>query len=100
MTLRQLAEQASQMSTLSSTDIMAAIETFLTIVPRELAKGNIVELGDFGNFWLKSTSEGVEVADNVRSNQITGILPRFNPGKEFRRVLDVAEFEKLPYSAE
>lgn len=100
MTLRQLAEQASQMSTLSSTDIMAAIETFLTIVPRELTKGNIVELGDFGNFWLKSTSEGVEVADNVRSNQITGILPRFNPGKEFRRVLDVAEFEKLPYSAE
>lgn len=100
MTLRQLAEQASQMSTLSSTDIMAAIETFLTIVPRELAKGNIVELGDFGNFWLKSTSEGVETADNVRSNQITGILPRFNPGKEFRRVLDVAEFEKLPYSAE
>ena len=99
MTLRQLAEQASQMSTLSSTDIMAAIETFLTIVPRELAKGNIVELGDFGNFWLKSTSEGVEVADNVRSNQITGILPRFNPGKEFRRVLDVAEFEKLPYYA-
>ena len=99
MTLRQLAEQASQMSTLSSTDIMAAIESFLTIVPRELAKGNIVELGDFGNFWLKSTSEGVETADNVRSNQITGILPRFNPGKEFRRVLDVAEFEKLPYYA-
>ncbi len=100
MTLRQLAEQASQMSTLSSTDIMAAIETFLTIVPRELSKGNIVELGDFGNFWLKSTSEGVEAADNVRSSQITGILPRFSPGKEFRRVLDVAEFEKLPYSAE
>jgi nucleoid DNA-binding protein len=24
----------------------------LTIIPEELADGNIVELGDFGNFWL------------------------------------------------
>ena len=96
MTLRELAEQASQMSTLSTTDMMAAIESFLTIVPRELSKGNIVELGDFGNFWLRSSAEGAEAATEVRGNQIIGILPRFNPGKEFKRVLDSAEFEKIP----
>jgi len=100
MTLRELAEQASQMSTLTSVDMMAAIESFLTIVPRELAKGNIVELGDFGNFWLKSTSEGAGTPEEVRGTQITSIMPRFNPGKEFRRVLDNTEFEKLPYAGE
>ncbi len=96
MTVRELAEQASQMSTLSTTDVVAAIESFLTIVPRELAKGNIVELGDFGNFWLRSSAEGTETAADVRGNQVTSILPRFIPGKEFRRMLDFAEFEKVP----
>ena len=96
MTVRELAEQASQMSTLTTMDMMAAIESFLTIVPRELAKGNIVELGDFGNFWLRTNTEGIETASDVRGNQILSILPRFNAGKEFKRLLDSAEFEKIP----
>jgi len=94
MTLRELAERASQMSTLSTTDMMAAIESFLTIVPRELAKGNIVELGAFGNFWLRATTEGAETAETVRADQISTVLPRFNPGKEFKRTLDSIEFNK------
>ena len=96
MTVRQLAERASQMSTLSTTDMMAAIESFLSIVPEELADGKIVELGDFGNFWLRSTSDGVEEAAKVRGDQIINLIPRFNPGKQFKRVLSSAEFEKLP----
>ena len=36
MTLRELAERAAQMSTLTTVDMMAAIESFLTIVPAEL----------------------------------------------------------------
>jgi predicted histone-like DNA-binding protein len=96
MSVRQLAEKASAMSTLSTTDMMAAIESFLTIVPEELANGKIVELGDFGNFWLRSTSAGVEEAASVRGDQITNLIPRFNPGKQFKRVLNSARFEKLP----
>ncbi len=94
MTLRELAERASQMSTLTTTDIVAAIESFLTIVPAELAKGNIVELGDFGSFWLRTETEGATEQSDVRSDQITGVLPRFNPGKEFKRALDGIEFTK------
>jgi predicted histone-like DNA-binding protein len=91
---RELAEMASQMSTLSSVDMVAAIESFLTIIPRELAKGNIVELGDFGSFWLRSTSDGAETAEIVRADQITNVMPRFNPGKEFKRVIDAITFNK------
>ena len=82
------------MSTLSTTDMMAAIETFLTIIPKELAKGNIVELGEFGNFWLRTEAEGADTEDGVRPSQITSVLPRFNPGKEFKRVLGGIEFAK------
>ena len=91
---RELAEMASQMSTLSSVDMVAAIESFLAIVPRELAKGNIVELGDFGSFWLRSTADGAETAETVRADQITNVMPRFNPGREFKRVIDAITFNK------
>ena len=93
-TLRQMAERIAQISTVSSADTMAVLEALLTTIPQELAAGNIVELGDFGNLWLRGDSEGTETAADVRASSIKGVLPRFNAGKEFKKVLDVIEFEK------
>ncbi len=94
VTTRELAEQAAKISTFSTVDMMAAIESFLSIIPGELAKGNIVELGEFGSFWLKTTSEGAATAEEVQAAQITTVLPRFNPGKLFKQVLDTIQFLK------
>jgi predicted histone-like DNA-binding protein len=94
MTLRELAKEILTISTVSSTDTMAVLEALLNIIPKELSKGNIVELGDFGNFWLKANAEGADTAEAVRATQIKTLLPRFNPGKEFKKVLDAIEFEK------
>jgi predicted histone-like DNA-binding protein len=91
---RELAEMAAQRSTLSTMDMMAAIESFLEIVPEQLAKGNIVELGEFGSFWLKTTADGAETADDVRATQINSILPRFIPGKLFKNQLEQIEFTR------
>jgi predicted histone-like DNA-binding protein len=96
MTLRQLSNRITQMCTVSSPDTLAVLESLLTIIPQELAEGNIVELGDFGNFWLRSNTEGAEELGKVSAGNVTNVLPRFNPGKEFRKVLDTVEFEKLP----
>lgn len=92
--LRELATEISRMSTVSSVDTMAVLEALLMIIPQELAAGNIVELGDFGSFWLRINSEGVEDADAVRSGHVTNVLPRFNAGREFKKVLSEIKFEK------
>lgn len=95
VSMRQLAERASDMSTLSTPDMMAAIEALLSIIPDELAQGNIVELGDFGNFWLRFSAEGAEDRKRVRGDQITTLIPRFMPGKRFKHALEAVKFEKL-----
>lgn len=95
VSMEELAERAKDMSTLSTADMVAAIEALLTLIPRELAHGNIVELGDFGNFWLRSSAEGIEDPAKVRGDQITTLIPRFNPGKRFKRVLRQVRFEKM-----
>ena len=92
--MRDLAGQISQISTVSSVDTMAVLEALLTTLPLELAAGNIVELGDFGNFWLRTKSEGAETAEAVRATQIKTVLPRFYPGKEFKKVLATIEYQK------
>ena len=91
---REMAEMAAQRSTLSTMDMMAAIESFMAIIPEQLTKGNIVELGEFGSFWLRTTADGAETVEEVRANQVTSILPRFIPGKQFKRTLDGIEFSK------
>lgn len=93
-TLRQFANRIARESTVSTGDTMAVIEMFLALIPIELADGNVVELGDFGNFWLKNNAVGSETSDKVTASNITNLLPRFNPGKEFKKVLATVEFEK------
>ncbi len=93
-TLRQIAKRIAEISTISNADTMAVIEAFLTVVPQELAEGNIVELGDFGNFWLKINSSGMANPEQVNATNITNVLPRFNPGKEFKKVMITLEFQR------
>lgn len=94
VTVRQLAESAARESTLSTMDLMAAYESLLALIPLELAKGHVVELGDFGNFWLRNSSEGSDTAEEVNETKITKIRPRFNPGKEFKKMLKMLDFAK------
>ena len=95
VTERDLAEEASDMSTLSTADVMAVIEALLILIPDHLANGEIVELGEFGNFWVRFRAEGVDSPDKVRGKQINRLIPRFMPGKQFKWVLKAVEFEKL-----
>jgi predicted histone-like DNA-binding protein len=94
-TLRDLAERIAEISTVSSVDVVAVLEALLTIIPRELADGNIVNLGDFGTFRLRVRSTGSDSEEEVTARNIIQAFARFRPGKRFKKTLDNASFEKL-----
>ncbi len=89
-----LAQRAAEISTLSSVDLAAALEAFLTIIPQELARGNIVDLGDFGSFSLRVRSAGSETEDAVSARNITKAVAAFRPGRRFQDVLNAIKYEK------
>lgn len=91
-----LAERAAETSTLSPADVAAAVEAFLAIIPRTLADGNIVRLGDFGTYSLRVRSVGAETEGAVGDKNITKVVAGFRPGKTFRDALDpdVIAFKK------
>jgi predicted histone-like DNA-binding protein len=94
-TTREMAEQVSTISTLSSVDLVAALEAFLSTIPQELARGNSVSLGDFGTFRLRLQGNGADTAEALTSRDITKVLVSFRPGKRFKEILDRATFEKV-----
>ena len=49
LTLRDMANRISSMSTLTTIDTLAVLEAFVQVIPEELANGRIVRLGDFGS---------------------------------------------------
>ena len=95
MTIRQLAQQISAISTVSTADTVAVLEGFLEVVPRALADGKIVRMGDFGSFYVQASGEGAVDADSLTASAINKISVRFRPGKEFTKVTDFIKFTKL-----
>ncbi len=93
--VRQLASDISEMSTISSADTMAVLEVLLQLLPKHIAQGKIVSLGDFGDFRLSLKSNGSETADKVTSDNIQSNHLRFRPGKEIRKVLNNVDYIKV-----
>lgn len=73
---------------------MAVLEAFAGIVPRELANGNIVQLGDMGTFWTTLRSNGAATAEEFTRFNITEAKVHFRQGTEFRRKFNNLEFRK------
>ena len=94
ITLRQLSKKIAQISTVSTADTTAVIESLLELIPQELADGNIVELGAFGSFRLTINAEGSVTPEEVSSRNIKKINSRFMPGKEFKQMIDGTVFKK------
>ena len=94
VTLRELSRQIAEISTVSTVDTMAVLEGLLTIIPRQISNGNIVELGDFGTLWMSIRSDGSDKLEEVKAHNIKRVTARFNPGKEFKQVLSNTEFVK------
>ncbi len=94
LTIRQLAKEISEMSTVSTADTMAVLEGMLEVIPKQLANGNIVRLGDFGSFSLQAKSEGAASVHELTKAQIKKTTVKFRAGKEFMQVIDNIDFVK------
>jgi len=70
----------------------------LTVLPQELAEGNVVKQGDFSTFWLRTTNDGLDTPEEVSADNIINVLPRFTPGKEFKHVLNMIDHVEHPPS--
>jgi len=58
----------------------------------QLLEGKKIRLGDLGDFSVSLASKGAESADKFSAQNITDVKVVWDPGAEFKTLLDDAEF--------
>lgn len=93
--IKQLIKRIEKISTVSGADIRGVLYALVDVVPDELAEGNIVRIGDLGDFRISLSSNGHETADDVNSDSIKKSRVIFSPGDKFETMFKTLEFTKL-----
>lgn len=94
ISLRELSKEIAEISTVSTVDTMAVIESLLQLIPRHVVAGQIVRLGDFGSFCVRLSSQGTDTEKDWKTHLINKANLCFRPGKELKNQLDNVIFAK------
>lgn len=95
--IEQLTRQIEKISTLSGADIRAVLYALVDVVPAQMAAGNVVKIGDLGNYRVSFSSRGHESAGEVSSNSIKKSRVIFTPGAKFKQMINNLQFKKLSF---
>ena len=94
VSLREIAKDIAQESTVSPGDTMAVVESLLQNIPRYLAQGYIVRLGELGSFHLSIQAEGSPDAKSVNAHKIKRNKLHFRAGKLMKQMLKSVVYVK------
>ena len=93
MTIEKFAKHiTSHGSVYSRADISAILYMAVDCMREMLLEGKKIRLGDLGDFSLLLASKGAETADKFTAQNITNVKVQWNPGQQFKNLLDDAEF--------
>ena len=93
MTIEKFAKHiTSHGSVYSRADISAILYMAVDCMREMLLEGKKVRLGDLGDFSLLLSSKGAETADKFTAQNITNVKVQWEPGQQFKNLLEDAEF--------
>jgi len=87
-----LCKLISARSTVSSADVKAVLDNLNFALDVELQAGRIVQLGEFGNFRLSISSEGINSNDKFSPSKVKKARVIFTPGSSLRTTLATTSF--------
>lgn len=91
--LDELATSVSDRCSLRRSDVHGVLIALMDIIPDELGKGSIVNLGKLGSFCVGVKSDGSDTAEEHTVSMVTGMKIQYRPTKELRkqlRLIDVS----------
>lgn len=94
ITIEDLAEDISHASSITESDVFAVLQSLVREIPRNIARGNIVRLGNLGSFRLSAKSTGSDLAEEVTAANIKGSKLLFHPGKQIAKELASLTYKK------
>ncbi len=93
--LRKFATEIANMSTLTTTDVFAVLESFIDRLYVHLEEGRIVKMGEFGSFSPSINSTGADIPERVNQSSIKRFKVNFRPSALLSERLANVKFEKV-----
>ena len=90
--VRRSAPSLPHGSVYSRADISAILYMAVDCMREMLLEGKKIRLGDLGDFSILLASKGAETADKFTAQNITNVKVQWEPGQQFKNLLDDAEF--------
>ena len=92
---RQMAKEIAEITTVSTPDAIAVLESLVMIIPRHIEKGEIVRLGELGSLRITLNSEPSEKEEEVNASNIKKANYRFTAGPELQQTLKTLKYSKI-----
>jgi predicted histone-like DNA-binding protein len=91
----ELCEEAADTSTLSSGDLKLAVDRVLRTLVKSLGKGEVVHMGELGNFQLLASSRGAVTAEEFSASHLKRPHLLFRPGAKLRQMIATVAYERF-----
>ncbi|MBK3519510.1 HU family DNA-binding protein [Carboxylicivirga marina] len=92
--LKAIAIDIVEKSSLTRGDVNSTLDNLVDQIPKYLLDGNSVNLGDLGTLRISFSSDGVESEEDFNAASIKNLKLIFTPGKDLKKKLLDASFEK------
>ncbi len=93
--LERLAWLVSNQCTVRESDCYAVLLALEHNILDEMRQGNVVQLGQLGNFQVGVRSQGSETAEEVTSYSVKSAHMNFRPGKRLRKMLTNLDYKLI-----
>lgn len=88
----KLYDMISARSTVSSADVKVVLDALNSVLDMELHSGNIVQVGELGNFRLSLSSSGSKTREDFSPSMLRKARVLFCPGRNLRKTLKCTRF--------
>lgn len=90
---RELSKEIAGRSSLTQGDISNVIDNLVDELPKYLASGQSVKLGEFGSFRLSVSGEGANSKEEFHTSLVKKVKIVFTPGLALKKELQDIHFE-------
>ena len=95
MTFQQTCTAISAYSTASPGDVKVVMDGLLFVLKEALLRGEVVQLGELGNFQINVGSSGTPTTEEFKASMIRKPRIVFRPSVSLKEILDKVSFERI-----
>ena len=91
--LYHMVDELRKISPINKGDAVSVLINLIDLVPKELAIGNTVTLGDLGTFWINVSSQGFDNENEVSTKAINKVKVHFKASNQLKKLMSNLRYD-------